>query len=163
MTLKAKIEAALFASGKALKINEISEILNASNEEVEENLLELIMDYASRDGALEIDDEDGYIIQVKEEYSDIVETLVPAEIPDSILKTLSAIAIKEPLLQSSLINIRGMGAYDHINYLHEKELITKKPKGKSYILKTTTKFKEYFKLTGDTDAIAQILDKQSRN
>ena len=31
----------------------------------EEALLELIMDYASREGALEIDDENGYILQVK--------------------------------------------------------------------------------------------------
>ncbi len=37
------------------------------------------MDYASRETALEIDDENGYIIQINEEYKDIVEKLVPVE------------------------------------------------------------------------------------
>jgi segregation and condensation protein B len=163
MSLKARIEAALFVSGKALTINEISTIIKAPLEDIEEALLDLIMDYSSRDGALEIDDEDGYIIQVKEDYSQIVEDLVPAEMSDGILKTLSAIAIKQPILQSDLVSIRGMTAYDHINYLMEKELISKKPKGKSFLLKTTEKFKEYFKLTGDTDSLAQLLLPGSRN
>ena len=163
MSLKSKIEATLFVTGKAMKINEISEIIHAPTEDIEEALLDLIMDYASREGALEIDDEDGYIIQVKNEYSYIVEQLIPINISSSVLKTLSAIAIKQPVLQSDLVNIRGMSVYDHINYLLEEELITKKPKGKSFLIKTTTKFNEYFKLTGDTKELAQILDKQSKN
>ena len=63
--LKAKIEAVLFTTAKALKLKEISEILGSETDETEEALLELIMDYSSRDSALEIDDEDGYILQVK--------------------------------------------------------------------------------------------------
>ncbi|MEW5822391.1 MAG: SMC-Scp complex subunit ScpB [Cyanobacteriota bacterium] len=163
MSLKARVEATLFTTGKALTIEEISEIVKAPNEDLEEALLELIMDYSSRDGALEIDDEDGYVIQVKEEYFDIVESLMPIEMSENALKTLSAIAIKQPVLQSDLVNIIGMGVYDHINYLLGKELISKKPKGKSFMIKTTTKFNEYFKLTGDTKTLAQILDIQSKN
>jgi segregation and condensation protein B len=163
MSLKARIEAALFVSGKALSINEISDIIKTPVEEIEEALLELIMDYSSREGALEIDDEDGYIIQVKEDYSEIVENLVPAEMSETILKTLSAIAIKQPILQSDLVGLRGISVYDHINYLMERELITKKPQGKSFIIKTTPKFREYFKLTGDTEALAELLLNESRN
>ena len=163
MNLKARVEAALFASGKALNINEVSEIIKASIEETEDALLELISDYSSREGALEIDDEDGYVIQVKQEYFDIVETLVPIEMSENSLKTLSAIAIKQPVLQSELVNILGGSTYDHINYLTEQELITKILKGKSYMLKTTTKFKQYFKLTGDTENLAHILLRESQN
>ena len=163
MSLKARIEATLFVTGKALQINEISDIVKAPYDDVEEALLELIMDYSSREGALEIDDEAGYVIQVREEYFDIVESLMPIEINESTLKTLSAIAVKQPLLQSELVNIIGMGAYDHINQLLEKNLISKKPKGKSFILKTTPNFNEYFKLTGDTQTLAKILDIQSKN
>lgn len=163
MSLKARVEATLFTTGKALTIEEISEIVKAPNEDLEEALLELIMDYSSRDGALEIDDEDGYVIQVKEEYFDIVESLMPIEMSENALKTLSAIAIKQPVLQSDLVNIIGMGVYDHINYLLGRELISKKPKGKSFTIKTTPKFNEYFKLTGDTKTLAQILDIQSKN
>lgn len=49
MSLKAKIEATLFVTGKAMKINEISEIIHAPTEDIEEALLDLIMDYASRE------------------------------------------------------------------------------------------------------------------
>jgi segregation and condensation protein B len=163
MSLKARIEAALFASGKALTTQEVSSIVKAPHEEVEEALLELIMDYSSREGALEIDDEDGYIIQVKEDYSDIVEDLVPIEMSETALKTLTAIALKQPVLQSTLVSVIGISVYDHINYLLEKGLITKKPKGKSFEIKTTDKFREYFKLSGDTDSIANYIEQKIKS
>lgn len=163
MSLKSKIEATLFVTGKAMNINEISGIVKADPEKVEEALLELIMEYSSKNGALEIDDEEGYILQVKDEFSDIVNSIMPVEISDSILKTLSIIAIKQPILQSNLVNIRGICAYDHISYLIDENLIDKKPKGKSYMLKTTSKFLEYFKLKGDTEDLVKLLDKQINN
>ena len=73
--LKSRIEAVLFVTAKALTVDEIAVYLDCESEEIEEAILELIMDYSSRDGALEIDDENGYILQVKEEYSDIVEKI----------------------------------------------------------------------------------------
>ena len=126
MSLKPKIETVLFVTAKAMTVEEISEILKADPAEVESALLDLIMDYSSRDGALEVDDEDGYIIQVKQEYMNIVEQLVPVELKPPVLRTLSVIAIKEPVRQSKLIELRGQSAYDHILELIDKELITKK-------------------------------------
>ena len=75
MTLKARIETVLFVTAKAISSSEIAEILGEEVDTVEEALLDLIMDYSSREGALEIDDEDGYILQVKEDY--ILLNLVP--------------------------------------------------------------------------------------
>ena len=51
--LKARIEAVLFTTGKALQTSEIAEILETDNDSIEEAMLELIMDYSSREGALE--------------------------------------------------------------------------------------------------------------
>ena len=94
-------------------------------EVVEEALLELIMDYASRDGALEIDDENGYILQVKQEHLDIVEKLCPVELKPPVLKTLTVIALKEPIRQSLLKDLRGSNAYEHVAELLEKGLISR--------------------------------------
>ena len=148
--LKSRIEAVLFTTAKVLQIKDISEVLGVEPEQVEEALLELIMDYASRDGALEIDDEDGYILQVKEEHLDIVEKLCPVELKPAVLKTLTVIALKEPIRQSYLKELRS-NAYEHVQELLEKELISKhKDKnGRSFNIKTTPKFAEYFKLKGD--------------
>ena len=85
MSLKSRIEAVLFVTAKSIDIKEIAEILNSDESETEEAMLELIMDYSSRDGALEINDENGYILQVKEDYSDIVEKLCPVEMSGALL------------------------------------------------------------------------------
>jgi len=94
MSLKSRVETVLFVTAKAISAQEIAEILEEEIDNVEEALLELIMDYSSRDGALEIDDEDGYILQVREEYVDIVEKLVPVELSQAVMKTLSVIRLQ---------------------------------------------------------------------
>lgn len=158
--LKSRIEAVLFTTAQALSVHDIAEILEDEDEKVEEALLELIMDYSSRDGALEIDDENGYILQVKEEHMDIVEKLCPVELKPAVLRTLSVIALKEPIRQTDLKELRGSNAYEHVQELVEKGLIskTRDKNGRSYNLKTTPKFAEYFKLKGDTRALAKILE-----
>lgn len=158
--LKSRIEAVLFVTAKALTLDEIGVYLDKEPEEIEEALLELIMDYASRDGALEIDDENGYILQVKEDYSDIVEKICPIDLSSAVLRTLLVIALKQPIRQSELVKLRS-AAYEHISELVEKGLIAKQKdkNGRSINLKTTAKFAEYFKLKGDTRALAQQLEK----
>lgn len=55
--LKSRIEAVLFITARAISLDEIATILDEETETIEEAILELIMDYSARDGALEIDDE----------------------------------------------------------------------------------------------------------
>ena len=162
--LKARIEAVLFTTAKALSAKEIGEILEVEPDVAEEALLELIMDYSSRDGALEIDDDNGYILQIKEEFMDIVEKLCPVDLKPPVQKTLTIIALKEPLRQTTLIEMRGSTAYEHVQELLDKGFIskTKDKNGRSFNLKTTPKFAEYFKLKGDTRALAKILDSEKK-
>ncbi|MEE0494937.1 MAG: SMC-Scp complex subunit ScpB [Cyanobacteriota bacterium] len=157
--LKSRIEAVLFVTAKALTLEEIATYLDKEPDEVEQALLDLIMDYASRDGALEIDDENGYILQVREEYSDIVEKICPIDLKPAVLRTLLVIALKEPIRQTELVKLRS-AAYEHVAELVEKGLVSKhKDKnGRSINIKTTPKFAEYFKLKGDTRALAQKLE-----
>lgn len=154
--LKSKVEAVLFVTAKAMQPIEISEILKVPVEDVESALLDLMFDYSSRDGALEIDDEDGYILQVKAEHLDIVEKLCPVDLKPAVVKTLTVIALKEPIRQTELKELRS-NAYEHIQELIEKGLIsrTKDKNGRSYNLKTTPKFAEYFKLKGDAKTLAK--------
>lgn len=162
-TLKSRIEAVLFITARAVTTDEISNILDAEKEDIEEAMLELIMDYSARDGALEIDDEDGYIIQVKEDYIDIVELLCPVDLKPAVLRTLSVIALKEPIRQSDLKELRS-NAYEHIQELLDKGLITrtKDKNGRSFNIKTSPKFAEYFKLKGDTASLVKVLEKEGK-
>lgn len=160
MCLKAKVEAVLFITAKALSPKEIGEVLAETAEDVESALLDLMFDYSTRDGALEVDDENGYILQVKMDYIDIVEKLCPTELKPAVLKTLSVIALKEPIRQSYLKELRGSDSYEHIKELVQKGLVVrnKDKNGRSFNLKTTKKFSEYFKLKGDTKTLAKLLD-----
>ena len=160
MSLKSKIEAVLFVTARSITIKEIAEVLQQEEPDIEEAMLELIMDYSARDGALEINDENGYILQVKEDYSDIVEKLCPVELSGAILKTLTIIALKEPIRQSILKEMRGASTYDHVSELVKKGFIkrTKDKNGRSFNLHTTPKFHEYFQLQGDTDILRKMID-----
>lgn len=159
--LKAQVEAVLFVSDTPLKTGAISKMLNASYDDVQSALVQLIQEYEDRNGGLEIGTDDGYIIQVKTQYLNIVTDMMPLELNPGPMRTLSAIALKEPVLQSEVIDMRGSGAYDHINELVEQELITKKPQGLTYILKTTSKFQQYFRLTQDANKIKDKLQEQA--
>lgn len=158
-TLKAKIEAVLFITSRAMQPIEIAEILKLEEADIEEALLDLMFDYSSRNGALEIDDENGYIIQVKAEHMDIVEKLCPVELSPAILKTLTVIALKEPIRQTALKELRS-SAYEHIAVLLKEGLISrsKDKNGRSFNIRTTKKFQEYFKLKGDIKALVKRLD-----
>jgi len=149
MNLKNQIEALLFLTDKPLKTQVIARTINQDVQLVRQAMLELINDYEERQGAIEIADEDGYMMQVKDEFSNLVDEFAPFEMPTSLVRTLSAIAIKQPVMQSEVIKIRGAGAYDHIKELLARELIHRKEDGRSPTLTTTKKFQEYFRLSKD--------------
>ena len=159
--LKAQVEAVLFITDTPLKTGALAKMLNASYDDVQSALVQLIQEYEDRNGGLEIGTDDGYIIQVKTQYLNIVTDMMPLELNPGPMRTLSAIALKEPVLQSEVIDMRGSGAYDHINELVEQELITKKPHGLSYILRTTKKFQQYFRMTPDASKIREKLQEEA--
>lgn len=162
MNLKAQIEAILFLTDKPIKALAIARLLNLDVQIVRQALLELIRDYEERNGALEIADDNGYVLQVKDDFSAIVEQFLPVEMSVALIRTLSAIAIKQPVMQSEIIKIRGAGAYEHIKELLEKELVSKEETGRSPVLTTTKRFQEYFRLTKDATTLRQSVKKMEK-
>jgi segregation and condensation protein B len=160
--LKTHIEALLFLTDKPLKAQAIARTLNQDVQAIRQAMLELINDYESRNGALEIADEDGYMMQVKDEFSALVDEVAPFEMPTALVRTLSAIALKQPVSQADVIKIRGAGAYDHIKELEIRELIHRREDGRSPILTTTKKFQEYFRLSKDGQGWRQELSPSAK-
>ncbi|MDX2084862.1 MAG: SMC-Scp complex subunit ScpB [Candidatus Melainabacteria bacterium] len=158
--LKGLLETALFLTGRPLSIAELAELAETTSDAVEEALMMLLQDYAYRgeDCALEINDIDGYILQVKPLFQPMINKLLPMELSAGAVRTLSAIAIKAPVLQSDLIELRGTNAYEHIQELLAKRLISKKRQGRSYALNLTPAFHQHFRLNGDRKALAFLVD-----
>lgn len=141
------IEAALFMSPKPLSIDEIKTIASVdSRVETKALIEELIHFYDNRKTALEVVElAVGYQMRVKEEYEDEVSHLATDSMFNKgVMKTLALIAYKQPIEQSLVVKYRNNKAYDHLKILFENGFIRKEPKGRTYILSTTTKFIEYF-------------------
>ena len=164
MSLKAKLEAVLFMTDKPLRAQAIAGIVGEDVQIVRQALLDLIHEYEERAGGLEIADEDGYSFQVKDTYANLMDEFLPIEMTAAMLRTLSAIALKQPISQSEIIRVRGAGAYDHIRELVTRELILKREdeKSRSPMLSTTKKFQEYFRLTKDGNSLRQYLKKEKK-
>lgn len=150
MKLATKIEALLYIKGQALSLQEIAMSLQTEPEIIEEALIELMNDYAHRDSALEIVENNlGYSLQLKSAYCNLLQELIPAELGKGALRTLAAIALKHPLLQTDLIEMRGSSAYQQVAELVELGFIRKRPQadGRSYWLEVTEKFHQYFEIS----------------
>jgi segregation and condensation protein B len=149
LKLATKIEAILYIKGKPLSLEEIGSSLDCDRDAVQEALIELMTDYAHRDSALEIVETTvGYSLQLRAAYENLLQDLVPAELGTGTLRTLAAIALKNPILQTELIDLRGSSAYQQVAELVKLGFIRKRPQadGRSYWLEITDKFHQYFEI-----------------
>jgi segregation and condensation protein B len=143
---KCRVEAVLFAMGKYIDEETIAHLCEMDKRQVKKALLELKNDYDSRKGALIVFQEgDSWKINVHEKYLSLVRKIVAdTELSKSVMETLAVIAWKTPVYQNAIVKIRGNKCYDHIEELVDAGFVTKDRKGRSYILKTTDKFYNYF-------------------
>jgi segregation and condensation protein B len=159
LKLSTQIEAILYLKGKPLSLGEIAECAGCDRPAVEEALIELITDYAHRDSALEVvETPAGYSLQLRASFHGLLNNLVPAELGIGALRTLAAIALKSPILQTDLIDLRGSSAYQQVQELVEMGFVRKRrqPSGRSYLLEVTDKFHQYF----EVDQLSQILRRE---
>jgi segregation and condensation protein B len=146
------LEAILYLKAQALTVGELSELAGCDRAEVEEGLIDLMDDYAHRDGALEITEtKDGYVLQLRESFHRLIQQILPADLGVGALRTLAAIALKGRVAQTELVEIRGSSAYQHVQELVELGFIRKRRQsdGRSYWLQVTEKFHQYFQINPD--------------
>lgn len=141
-----KVEAVLFVSGSYVDIQSICEYTNLSKKKALKAIEELKNHYTQIDSSLEVyDEENSYKLNVKKEFSGIVQEVISGvEMPKPIMETLALIAYKSPVMQSDIIQSRGAHCYEHIHYLENKKFISKERFGRTYKLKLTEKFHDYF-------------------
>ncbi|EDX86555.1 segregation and condensation protein B [Synechococcus sp. PCC 7335] len=150
-----KIEAILYLKAQPLKISQIAEFAHCDRETAEEGLIALMNEYAHREGALEIaETEEGYALQLREVYKPLVDTIVPLDIGLGALRTLAAIALRGPIAQSELVDVRGSGVYQHVPDLVDQGFVKKRRQadGRSSWLQVTEKFYQHFEI----DKLPQI-------
>lgn len=152
-----RVEALLFASGSYLSEEKIAQMTGVSLKNVKKAIKKLIEQYSKLDTSLKIFEEEGsYKMNLKENFSDIVQAVVSeAELPRPVMETLAMIAYKSPVLQSQITNARGSSAYDHIKILEEKNFISRERFERTFKIKVTDKFSDYFDVKDSKD-IAEL-------
>jgi segregation and condensation protein B len=156
------IEGALYAAGSPLDIEEIATKLEISKKVVEDLITELAYEYLDRSGALVIAQVgERYQMQLRPEYTESVSKFTKGgAIAEKYLRTLTIIALKQPILKSTVVKIRGTGAYEHVKYLLDNELITAEKKGRSSELMTTDKYADMFGLPKNREELKRTMVSQ---
>ncbi len=146
MGLQHELEALLFSSGRAMDEELLCSLTGAGRRQVRAALRALKKEYDLRGSALLVFQEgSAWKMLVRDQYVALVRRIVAdTELSRPVLETLAVIAYQRPVLQSKVVEIRGAHAYEHIKELLELGFITKTPEGRSFLLKPTEKFFEYF-------------------
>ena len=157
------IEAALYVTGKPLDVGVLGSVLNLRSEgKIRTLAAALKQKYAQNSGALEVLElSDGrYVMQLKPEYSKSVKRLATRQLlTPGPLKTLSYIALRQPVVQSHVVRVRGNLAYGHVKQLRDMGLISEEKLGRSKVLRTTPSFSDYFNLSQDSRIMKRQIQK----
>jgi segregation and condensation protein B len=161
MSLKAKLEAIIYAAETPITLDHIVELLSesaiaegATEDEVKSRvrvaLEELIDDYAAADRGIEIRQiAGGYRMSTKPEQHDVVRDFAkslkpPIRLSLPALETLAVIAYKQPVTVPEISEIRGVDSSGVIATLLDRKLITtagrKAVIGRPILYKSTKEF-----------------------
>lgn len=147
--LKSQVEALLFSSGRKMPLAELHvHVAQTTKEELLDALLALQKDYTARNSSLMLVQEgDLWKLTVHEKYMDMVRKINPhTELTKTVMETLAVVAWKQPITQSEVIRIRTNKAYEHIDELEKMGFVIKEKYGRTFLLKLTQKFFDYFDL-----------------
>jgi len=160
---KAQIEAALFVSDKPVSVEDLSIKLEIRKTLVTEMIKDLIMDYMDRTTSLEIVQvgDDAYTMQIRPEYTSKVKKFATGGlIPEGAMRTLTIIALKQPITKSLLVKLRGSGAYEHVKELEDRGLVKSERAGRTQNVTTTDQFADMFGLSREVKKLQLQLKAQ---
>ena len=162
----ARLESALYSAGRPLTVEEL---IKASGTESQQKTLavldSIIKKMKSAFKAIEIVNlpDGSYVFQIKPEYSSSVRKYASKPLLSrATQKTLSYIALEQPISSKQLLEVRGSGVYTHLKELRQLNFIEHQTVGRLRIYSTTEKFQKYFGIEGDVNALKQKLFKKIR-
>lgn len=146
-----KVEAVLFAVGKEITSERIASLCSIEVPQVEAIMGILSNQYTQSNNSLQIvKKENGWKLTVRDQYVQLVSSLVSStELEKPLMETLAVIAWRYPVVQSEVVKLRNAKAYDHMKQLEEMGFVAKEKSGRTFKVKLTKKFFEYFDLPSD--------------
>jgi segregation and condensation protein B len=161
---QARIEVALYASGRPLTLDELSRVSRiASKRRLNEIMRDLASKINSTFVSIELKEIEGqmYSLQLKPIYNSIAKRFATKPLlSTSTLRTLSYIVYLQPVSAHELVQRRGSQAYSHLKELGEVGFLKYERRGRSRVFTTTDAFADYFGLSHDPDQQRKQVAKQ---
>jgi segregation and condensation protein B len=159
----ALVEAALYVTGRPLDIKLLASILKSRSESTIRDIARKLRGrYEQEHSSIQVLElEDGrFVMQLRPEYVATVKRLATRQLlTPGPLKTLSFIALKQPISQAYVVKVRGKLAYEHVKQLRDTGLIVDEKSGRTKVLRTSETFADYFNLSHDIGAMKRQLQK----
>jgi len=160
--MTAKIEAALYASGRPLGPSELAKVAGTASERKAVAIVrEISKGIDSSLNALEIVEYPGprFAMQLKAQYTPVARRFATRPLLSrAALKTLSYIAYFQPIASSELVLRRSSTVYQHLRELEEVGFISGERQGRSRVYRTTGRFAEYFGLSTEATSMKKQLE-----
>ena len=164
--IAARLESALYSAGRPLTIEELIKAAGTESRQKTLAVLEsIIKKMKNTFKAIEIVTlpDGSYVFQLKPEYSSSVRKYASKPLLSrATQKTLSYIALEQPISSKQLLEVRGSGVYGQLKELRQLNFIEHQSVGRLRIYSTTEKFQKYFGIEGDVNALKQKLFKKIR-
>ena len=159
--IAARLESALYSAGRPLTIEELIKATGTESRQKTIAVLEsIIKKMKNMFKAIEIIilPDGSYVFQLKPEYSSSVRKYASKPLLSrATQKTLSYIALEQPISSKQLLEVRGSGVYGHLKELRQLNFIEHQNIGRLRIYSTTEKFQKYFGIDGDVNTLKQKL------
>jgi len=164
--IAARLESALYSAGRPLTLEDLIKASGTeSRQKTTAALDSIIKKMKNVFKAIEIVilPDGSYVFQLKPEYSSSVRKYASKPLlSKATQKTLSYIALEQPISSKQLLEVRGSGVYAQLKELRQLNFIEHQSVGRLRIYSTTEKFQKYFGIEGDVTALKQKLFKKIR-
>ncbi len=158
----AKVEAALYASGRPLSPEELAKVAGTTSERKAVGIArEMARLVNSSMLAVEVVEYPGprFAMQLKPQYTQVARRFATKPLlSKAALRTLSFVAFFQPIPSGELVLRRGSTAYQHLKELEEVGFVVGERLGRSKAYRTTGRFAEYFGLSLDQSAMKKQLE-----
>ncbi|MDG6909621.1 MAG: SMC-Scp complex subunit ScpB [Nitrososphaerota archaeon] len=160
--LVAKVEAALYASGRPLTVEEIAKAAGTASERKAIAMArEIAKSVNGAMQAIEVVEYSGprFAMQLRAKYTQTARKFATRPLLSrASLRTLSFIAFFQPITSSELALRRGSTVYQHLKELEEVGFIASERQGRARAYRTTARFAEYFGLSTELTALKRQLE-----
>ena len=161
----AKVEAALYASGRPLSLEEISRVAGTASERKATAIArEVARAVNGSMQAVEVVEYAGpkFAMQLKAQYIQTARKFATRPLlTRAALRTLSFIAFFQPISAAELVMRRSSTVYQHLKELEEVGFVAGERQGRSKNYRTTPRFADYFGLSTDITTMKRQLESRT--